>query len=397
LRQNHTHKAVLQAVFFVLFATLFSKKMEAINVRVGLFHNQSLQKILLMPQAKPVLVLADSLQLLMNELSTYEISIKGDSLELRENTQLCGIYKQFNFLPGSEQTLKIKPLMPQGKEIITNGRVEVSAHHSELVLVQETDVEDYVGGVVEAEVGTKLSQEFYKVQAIICRTYVLSHLRRHELEGFNMCDKVHCQVYRGLSFKGADIPRAVLATQDLILLDKDANFIQATFHASCGGQTCNSEDVWGKSMHYLRSVNDTFCLKQRSAVWTKEISRGDWIKAMRKNCKQYRDEDDALLNEREYAFLQGDRRFIYQVKNCDVLLKNLRTDLNLKSTYFSATYNGSKVILKGRGFGHGVGLCQDGAIEMGRRGFSYDDILHFYYKDVTIVHLSQVDFFRLEE
>jgi stage II sporulation protein D len=383
--------------FLFLLLLIFPATGKALQVRVGLFHTQSIQKILCMPQGKPVLALGDSLSLLLNELSTYEISVRGDSMELRENTHLCGKYKQFYLLPGSEQSLKIKAILPQGKEIIVNGRLELSVRESSLFVVQETDVEDYVGGVVEAEVGTKLSPEFYKVQAIICRTYVLSHLRRHELEGFHVCDKVHCQVYKGLAYKGPDIPRAVLATHDLVLLDKDANFIQATFHASCGGQTCNSEDVWGKPMHYLRSVQDSFCLKQRSAVWTKEISRGDWIKAMRKNCKQYREEEDALLQEQDFIFLQGDRRFSYSVKGCDVLLKNLRTDLNLKSTYFSASYNGSKIVLKGRGFGHGVGLCQDGAIEMGRRGFSFDDILHFYYKDVTIVHLSQVDFFRLEE
>lgn len=362
-----------------------------------MFHTQSVQKVLFMPQAQPFLVLADSTSLMFNELSLYEIMLKGDSLELRENNGRCGVYKKMVLFPGSEQTLKVKPLIPQGKEIILNGKIEVTTASNALVVIQESDVEDYVGGVVEAEVGTKLSPEFYKVQAIICRTYVLSHLRRHETEDFNVCDKVHCQVYKGLSHKGPEIIKAVEATHDLILLDKDANFIQATFHASCGGQTCNSEDVWGKPMSYLRAVNDSFCLNQRSAVWTKEVNRSDWIKAMRKNCKYYSDSDDALLTDKEYAFLQNDRRFVYPVKDCDVLLKNLRTDLNLKSTYFTATYNGSKVILKGRGFGHGVGLCQDGAIEMGRRGYRYEDILHFYYRDVTIVHLSQVDFFRLEE
>lgn len=350
-----------------------------------------------MPQAQPFSVLADSSAILFNELSLYEIALKGDSLLLFENNATCGTYKNLILLPGNDQMLKIKPLLPQGKELIVNGKIELASLNNVLTIIQETDVEDYVAGVVEAEVGTKLSPEFYKVQAIICRTYALSHLRRHETEDFNVCDKVHCQVYKGLSHKGPDIPKAVEATHDLILLDKDANFIQATFHASCGGQTCNSEDVWGKPMHYLRSVNDSFCLNQRSAVWTKEISRSDWIKAMRKNCKQYSEREDDLLNEQDFAFLQNDRRFTYPLRDCDVLLKNLRNDLNLKSTYFTATFNGSKVILKGRGFGHGVGLCQDGAIEMGRRGYRYEDILHFYYRDVTIVHLSQVDFFRLEE
>ena len=393
-KKQHSAPNFLKTSAFLLL--LFSN-LSAMNIRVGLFHTQSVQRLVIMPQANALLVIPDSSAIYLHLLSTYEFSINGDSIELRENNELCGKYKQILLLPGMEQSFKMKPAQPQGKELIINGKLELSAGSGNLIVVQETDVDDYVGGVVEAEVGTKLSPEFYKVQAIICRTYVLSHLRRHELEGFNVCDKVHCQVYKGLSFKGAEIPRAVEATHGLILLDKDANFIQATFHASCGGQTCNSEDVWGKAMHYLRSVDDSFCLKQRSAVWSKEISRGEWINTMRKNCRQYKEADDALLNDANYAFIQNERRFKYQVKDCDVLLKNLRTDLNLKSTYFSASYNGSKIQLKCRGFGHGVGLCQDGAIEMGRRGYKFDAILHFYYKDVTIVHLSQVDFFRLEE
>ena len=71
-------------------------------------------------------------------------------------------------------------------------------------------------------------------------------------------------------------------------------------------------------------------------------------------------------------------------------------DLKLRSTYFSVRSEDDKVILRGRGFGHGVGLCQEGAMRMAKADLSYTDILHHYYTDVHLVDLSMLEFFREE-
>ena len=75
-------------------------------------------------------------------------------------------------------------------------------------------------------------------------------------------------------------------------------------------------------------------------------------------------------------------------------LKSVREDLKLNSTYFSVTTKGDAVELKGRGFGHGVGLCQEGSMNMARSGRTYTEILHYYYTGVHLVDLSALDFFK---
>jgi stage II sporulation protein D len=75
-------------------------------------------------------------------------------------------------------------------------------------------------------------------------------------------------------------------------------------------------------------------------------------------------------------------------------LKEIRSDFNLKSTYFSVEDAGETLIFKGKGFGHGIGLCQEGAIRMAKTGYSYSDIIHYYFKNVNIVNLNSLYFFK---
>ncbi|NMC98338.1 MAG: hypothetical protein GYA62_01260, partial [Bacteroidales bacterium] len=81
-------------------------------------------------------------------------------------------------------------------------------------------------------------------------------------------------------------------------------------------------------------------------------------------------------------------------KNDNISLRKIRENFNLKSTYFSVKADGDSLIFSGKGFGHGVGLCQDGAIQMAKKGFSYSDIIRFYYKGVRIVSYKSLPFYQ---
>ena len=117
----------------------------------------------------------------------------------------------------------------------------------------------YIAGVSESESGKKDNiLEYYKVQAIICRTYALKNSGKHIKEGYNLCDQEHCQVYKGRC-TNPEILLAVSKTTGIIIVDRYNQPINAAFHANCGGQTLNSEDVWSKPLDYLKSVPDTFC------------------------------------------------------------------------------------------------------------------------------------------
>jgi stage II sporulation protein D len=91
--------------------------------------------------------------------------------------------------------------------------------------------------------------------------------------------------------------------------------------------------------------------------------------------------------DREKEYVYGNQRIPY---------KTIRSDWQLKSAYFSIVERNDSVVICGRGYGHGVGLCQEGAIRMAQLGYSHSYIINFYYKDVEIVDLSRLDFFREE-
>ena len=94
------------------------------------------------------------------------------------------------------------------------------SENGSLKVRNEVELENYVAGVVEMEAGSNHTLEYYKVQAIICRTYALSNLRRHETERYNLCDNVHCQVYKGNNRLNQQITEATLQTKNLVLVDK---------------------------------------------------------------------------------------------------------------------------------------------------------------------------------
>ena len=93
---------------------------------------------------------------------------------------------------------------------------------------------------------------------------------------------------------------------------------------------------------------------------------------------------------------QGKRRLYYSNPGFSVPLTEIRTDFNLRSTFFSISQKEANIVVRGRGFGHGVGLCQEGAMKMADLGYSYLEILKFYYSGIHLIHLDDLDFFKME-
>jgi stage II sporulation protein D len=366
-----------------------------IVIRVGIWNQAANTQCIMLLQGAHALAQADSVILGWNDIQVYTIIADGDSLSVLEDGKLCIRASRLKVSLPPDSKFRIR-LSEGSQERSFRGCMEFHARSGKMSMINETDLDTYIGGVVEAEAGPRLPPEFYKVQALITRTYVLGHLRRHESEGFNVCDKEHCQVFRGISSKSADIPEAVNATSNLVLGDSAGAFIQATFFSNCGGYTVNSEEVWEKRVSYLRAVKDTFCLRSRSARWKKELSDDEYFSCMRRCCRDYEKHDDVLSKEGG-VLMNNLRSAVLQAGKCYVPYKRIREELKLKSAFFTATNRNGKLLLEGRGFGHGVGLCQEGAIEMSRRGFKYDQILHYYYRNVNILHLSKMDVFAIPE
>ncbi|HAW52370.1 MAG TPA: hypothetical protein DCX54_08605 [Flavobacteriales bacterium] len=315
----------------------------------------------------------------------------GNKIEVKSPNVRFGQYQKI-YLIGKEtsNSFRATPITPEKDMRFYEDNLKVSLKPTGLRLVNNVDIENYVAGVVQAEVGPNPAPEFFKLQAILCRTYVLENLNKHEYDGFNLCDRVHCQAYyRSCSNK--EIEKASKSTKGLVIVDSDINLITAAFYSNCGGQTVNSEDVWQKSVYYLRSVKDPFCVNEPNASWSKKISKSQWIGYLQ---AKGRNSSGAGPSGELEAFYQNQRKSNYDVGELNIPLKTIRSDWKLKSTFFNAVPDGEYVYLTGRGFGHGTGLCQEGAMKMASSGYSYPDILHFYYKDVHLVDLSALDFFR---
>ena len=388
----------MKYLFILVFFLSFTFHAAATAVKIGVLYGNTLNEINAIQSAGHAQIYFDSLLYFSTDTSfNLKISADLDSLTIFNGESKIARCKTIKIVGDADAVTQLKHAHFKHEKFY-GGELHFTSNSGFIFILNILEIENYLPGVLEAEVGANRPPEYYKVQAIICRTYTLSHLRRHEMEDFNLCDKEHCQAYKGYSKSGTEIQKGVQKTKDIVLVDNDFILITAAFHANCGGQTVNSEDVWNKKLDYLRSIKDTFCLHEKSALWTKEFSDDTWIQKMHQVSKAYKHENDSILLVQDFYFLQDARKKFYDVNiNCLIPLKDMRTMLELKSTYFNAVYRNGQIILHGRGFGHGVGLCQDGAIRMSKLGYNYKSILHFYYQNVSIVNLERLDFFKFDE
>ena len=247
-----------------------------------------------------------------------------------------------------------------------------------LVMINNCNLEDYIAGVVRTEGGVNRHREYIKTQAIITRTYLYRYSDKHQYDRYNFCDDTHCQAFHGITNDRA-INLAVQETKDIVILDKDGAFISAAYHSNCGGMTANSKDVWLTDLPYLRSVSDPHCVRSRNATWERRFTLREWVDYLQKSGYSGAANNAALFNSP-----QNNRLADYRVGTFTISFEKMRSDLRLRSSFFSVAADNNSVILRGKGYGHGVGLCQEGAMQMAARGNSYNQIISFYYQGVVI-------------
>lgn len=260
----------------------------------------------------------------------------------------------------------------------------IRAKNGKLVAVARIMLDRYVAYVVHAEAGASAGMEYHRIQAVMCRTYALRNWNRHNREGFELCDKQHCQVFDPSRTPPFALIEASASTSGLVIVDGTGRPIDAAFHANCGGQTANSEEVWSRSVSYLRSVVDTFCLNQRSAVWQLELSTSKFKTALTRL-----GHSKAEPCDKQYV-LPNTRPKRLKLGQDDVSMIDLRKELALRSAWFGMRCDGDKIYLSGRGYGHGVGLCQQGAIGMAKSGYDYKQILGYFYQGTKLIDLHSI-------
>ncbi len=259
------------------------------------------------------------------------------------------------------------------------GKLIVKPDIASLLAINEVGTADYLMGVVQAEAGFKGGVEYFKTQALLARTYLYMHYYKHAQDGFKLCDNTHCQVYHGRSQLHI-IEEAVEKTAGMVLVNTDSVLVFSPFHSNCGGQTEAPENVWLTAMPHISEVIDPYCAFSRNAQWTREIKTMDWIDYLAAHGYKH-------INDRELEFEQLSRKRNYTAGDFSYPLTRIREDWGLKSAFFSLKLDEDTVRLEGRGYGHGVGLCQEGAWVMADRGFEMTEIIGFYFRNLLIVDI----------
>jgi len=262
------------------------------------------------------------------------------------------------------------------------GTIEARAASGAIRLVDELPDEEYLPGTVALEARGE-HPEALKAQAVLARTFV-ARGARHAAEGFDLCDLTHCQTYRGADGETEKARAATAATASEVLT-VDGKTADVYFTAVCGGATADAADVWGERRAHLRSVPCDACRGARDFSWTAEVALADLDAALDGNGRL----TGLTVVERGaggYARavrLDGTGRPLSGEQLRVALGRALGWGV-VKSARFTVERRGARLRFAGRGFGHGVGLCEAGAAELARRGLGYREILARYFPGAIV-------------
>lgn len=298
----------------------------------------------------------------------------------------------------AEETIRVliveplNPLLPDDKEKLQkigtqkgetilygkkySGLLEVWKGTKGLYVINELPLEDYLKGVIAGEVGANWEFEALKAQAVASRTYAIYQKRKNSKNSlYHLTSSVLHQVYSGDTIK-ENILKAVNSTRGEILTYEGAPIL-ALYHSTSADMTEESSEVFGKSFPYLKPVPTNSELSP-FYVWERRLSAGDIQKALKiSEIKEIQPYSNTVTNRvKDLKILTIDGEILYPAKD---LRRNIGWD-RLPSTHITAILkDGDYFIFQGKGYGHGVGMCQWSAQQMAKEGKNYREILSKFY------------------
>ena len=377
--------------------------------------------------------------------------IEGDQLvEFSEGGILWNgaQYRELKFIPQSDDasfsladvTIGVNFHWERKETQSFQGALRLIVDSDSICAVNELPVERYLTSVISSEMSATSSLELLKAHAVISRSWLLAQMDNRKKKGeggngffsfikkddelirwydredhgiFDVCADDHCQRYQGITrASNKHVEEAVQQTRGQVLMS-EGEICDARFSKCCGGQTEEFQYCWEDTPKpYLVSVKDPFCntkdVKTISQVlndydqettdfyeWTVEYTQEELSRLVNEKLKlDLGDITDLIPLERGKSG-RICRLKIVGTKRTFIIGKELEIRRTLSETHLlSSNFEVEKVasssfILHGRGWGHGVGLCQIGAAVMGEKGYPYDEILLFYYKNATIKKIYQ--------
>ncbi|HNA79896.1 MAG TPA: SpoIID/LytB domain-containing protein [Turneriella sp.] len=267
-----------------------------------------------------------------------------------------------------------------------SGALEAKRVGGEWLYVNHVPIDEYLTSVVSHEMSPTWHREALKAQAVVARTYLLTKMKERADKPYDVDTTTNYQVYGGIKKNDGNARAAVAETHNEVLLH-DGRLAQTFFHSSCGGTLASAQEVWGKALPYLGVQNSPYCSTAPVYKWQikipfSEIGRRLALRGV-KNVSVAERSASKRVRTLKIATASG--------------IKSVRADkfrvalgaIKVKSTFFGVARKGDGIILTGRGFGHGVGMCQWGAkIQADERGMGYRRILDHYFPGTSLRALN---------
>ncbi|MBL7557142.1 MAG: SpoIID/LytB domain-containing protein [Bdellovibrionaceae bacterium] len=256
--------------------------------------------------------------------------------------------------------------------------IQIYKRDASFDVIAYVKLREYLKGVVSSEMPVNWPAETLKAQIIAARSYAMFMAEQRKKLIFDVESSIKDQVYRHTEDDRMD--PLLDDTANMVLFDGNRKLLKAYYHSECGGQTSSAKKVFGDSQMDFE-VRDPYC---QGRTWRLEIPKGEMEK--------YFGPFKTLVN----AFDPIKRAYAVTIERSDSLTEAIDAQklrmrvgsTRMKSTWFESRVRGDKVEFVGKGYGHGVGLCQWGSRQMGIMKKSFREILAFYYPGTKIVSLN---------
>lgn len=272
------------------------------------------------------------------------------------------------------------------------GLVELSVLSGKLLVVNELPIEQYLAGVINSEISSTWPMEAIKAQAVIARTYAVVKKKERNSAYYHLESTVMDQVYNGSGLEDSRAARGVHETEGEVLT-YNGQVIQAFYHANSGGRTESSENVWGLALPYLKGVECQYGLTSPTSRWEQSLTLNRIELLLRAAGQKTSDIKDIKAGSRNDRGRLKTVVLVTERGNISIPATKFRMDIGstvIRSTDFSVRVEGGTAFFSGSGYGHGVGLCQYGAKQRALDGFTYAEILSYYYPGTRLSALSDL-------
>lgn len=274
-------------------------------------------------------------------------------------------------------------------EYLSSNLVRVKRSNGE---IENVFLEDYVVGVVAGEMPVSFEVEALKAQSVASRTYVLKKMMNNKDNDYDVVDTVSNQVYLSdeelRSKWGSNYDKYINKVRDVVkstsmeYLEYDGEIIDAFYFSTSNGYTEDSGVIFQKSLPYLKSVESS---------WDKEVAKAFYSSTSISLQEFYEKLDLEYNSDLKVEVIErsdSNRVVSLKINGIEFMAKDIYSKLKLRSYDFEFVQVGSNVIINTRGYGHGVGLSQYGALGMAKEGYSYKDILNHYYSGTKLVKIE---------